>query len=57
MRGNDGDRLSAERIVTTSRFWGRHLGGRPAEALARVRGELPSFLTAGSPFSKPPEPH
>jgi DNA-binding response OmpR family regulator len=53
----DAEHLSAERIVTTSRFWGRHLGGRPAEALARVRGELPSFLTAGSPFSKPPEPH
>jgi CheY-like chemotaxis protein/LmbE family N-acetylglucosaminyl deacetylase len=40
--------LSADHVLTTGRFWARHTGGRPAEPLARIRGE-------GSLFSDPPE--
>jgi CheY-like chemotaxis protein/LmbE family N-acetylglucosaminyl deacetylase len=40
--------LSPDHVLTSSRFWARHTGGRPAEPLARIRG-------GGSLFSDPPE--
>lgn len=39
-----GSHLDPDRALTSSRFWSRHAGGRPAEPLERVRGEAPDFL-------------
>lgn len=39
--------LSTDQVLTSGRFWARHTGGRPAEALDRLRG-------GASLFSDPP---
>lgn len=44
----DAPHLDPDRVATTARFWARHAGGRPAEALRRVRGEAPDLDDPGA---------
>lgn len=39
----EGVHLDPEQVATTARFWARHTGGRPAEALRKILGSPPSL--------------